>query len=94
MKADNGEIADAERRVAEAQDSVRRGRGQLSQLDVDLNEANNPKTQKYQVGRVPMIRRWSATPAAEGPAPRPLRARRSSFSATGRCPSSSTRSTA
>ena len=74
VKADNGEIADAERRVAEAQDSVRRGRGQLSQLDVDLNEANNPKTQKYQVGRVPMI--LVGAPRRPPKAPRPARSAR------------------
>jgi len=48
VKADNSEIAEAERRLAEHQEAVRRGRGQLSQLANEMTEANDPKAQKYQ----------------------------------------------
>merc|ERR1719181_240671 len=48
VKADNAEIAEAERQIVELQDAVRSGRGQLSQLETDLVEANDPKKQKYQ----------------------------------------------
>jgi len=48
VKADNSEISEVERRVAEHQDAVRRGRGQLSQLANEMSEANDPKAQKYQ----------------------------------------------
>jgi len=48
VKADNAEIAEAERQIVEIQEAVRKGRGQLSQLETDLVEANDPKKQKYQ----------------------------------------------
>jgi len=48
VKADNAEIAEAERQILEIQEAVRKGRGQLSQLETDLVEANDPKKQKYQ----------------------------------------------
>merc|ERR1719409_1448564 len=48
VKADNAEIAEAERQILEIQEAVRKGRGQLSQLESDLVEANDPKKQKYQ----------------------------------------------
>jgi len=48
VKADNSEIAEAERRVSEHQEAIRRGRAQLSQLSNEMNEANDPKAQKYQ----------------------------------------------
>lgn len=48
VKADNAEIAENEKRLAETQDAVRRGRAQLSQLANEASEANDPKAQKYQ----------------------------------------------
>jgi len=48
VKADNSEISEAERRVAEHQEAIRRGRAQLSQLSNEMSEANDPKAQKYQ----------------------------------------------
>ena len=36
VKADNSEIAEAERRLSEHQEAVRRGRGQLSQLSNEM----------------------------------------------------------
>ena len=36
VKADNSEIAEAERRLSEHQEAVRRGRGQLSQLSNEI----------------------------------------------------------
>ena len=38
VKADNAEIAEAERHLAEMQEAVRRGRAQLSQLATDMSE--------------------------------------------------------
>jgi len=48
VKADNAEIAEMEKRLAEMQDAVRRGRAQLTQLASEASEANDPKAQKYQ----------------------------------------------
>jgi len=48
VKSDNAEIAEAERQIVEIQEAVRKGRGQLTQLETDLVEANDPKKQKYQ----------------------------------------------
>jgi len=48
VKADNSDISEAERRVTEHQEAVRRGRAQLSQLSNEMSEANDPKAQKYQ----------------------------------------------
>jgi intraflagellar transport protein 74 len=48
VKADNAEIAEAERQIVELQEAVRSGRSKLSSLETDLVEANDPKKQKYQ----------------------------------------------
>ncbi|KAL1507505.1 hypothetical protein AB1Y20_008340 [Prymnesium parvum] len=48
VKADNLDIAEAERVVAEHQEAIRRGRAQLSQLSNEMSEANDPKTQRFQ----------------------------------------------
>ncbi len=46
VKADNAEIAEAERQIVELQEAVRSGRSKLSSLETDLVEANDPKKQK------------------------------------------------
>jgi len=48
VKADNAEIAEHERRIAEHQDALRKGRARLSQIGSEVSEANDPKAQKYQ----------------------------------------------
>jgi len=48
VKSDNAEIADIERRVAETQDALRKGRAQLAQLKTDASAAVDPKVQKHQ----------------------------------------------
>ncbi len=49
VKADNASIAEGERRLTEAQDFIRSGKKQLSQLANDLSDANDPKAKKYEV---------------------------------------------
>lgn len=48
VKADNAQIAEHEKQLAEAQEAIRNGKKQLSQLKNDAAEANDPKAQKYQ----------------------------------------------
>ena len=48
VKADNAQIADAEKRLSEAQEAIRAGKKRLAQLQSDMTEANDPKAQKYQ----------------------------------------------
>lgn len=48
VKADNATIAEHERTLVEAQEAIRAGKKQLSQLKTDMTEANDPKAQKYQ----------------------------------------------
>lgn len=48
VKNDNAAIAMHERSLAEAQEAIRAGKKQLSQLKNDMSEANDPKAQKYQ----------------------------------------------
>jgi len=48
VKADNAQIADAEKRLTEAQEAIRGGKKRLAQLASDMKEADDPKAQKYQ----------------------------------------------
>jgi len=48
VKADNAQIAEHEKQLAEAQEAIRNGKKQLAQLKNDTAEANDPKAQKYQ----------------------------------------------
>jgi len=47
VKADNAEIAEAEKALAQLQDGLRKGRAKLSQLRTDAAPADDPKAQKY-----------------------------------------------
>jgi uncharacterized protein YhaN len=84
VKADNAEIAEAERHLAEMQEAVRRGRAQLSQLATDMSEVRDardsppcPRT------AVPSLARRRAV-AAGRPTTRRRRSTRSCSSATRR----------
>jgi intraflagellar transport protein 74 len=48
VKADNAQIAEHERTLAESQEAIRAGKKQLAQLKTDAAEANDPKAQKVQ----------------------------------------------
>lgn len=48
VKSDNAAIVESERALAEAQEAIRSGKKQLSQLKSDMSEADDPKAQKYQ----------------------------------------------
>ena len=84
VKADNAEIAEHERTLVEAQQAIKDGKKQLSQLKNDVADANDPKAQKYQelFARDKEVKAQRSSTQAAAAAPHPHASGSRSYSPT------------